>query len=124
MAVEPAQQDKAQQDKAQQDKAQQDKAEHDKAPHGNRDAASRLAQATPKLTEQQRHEVADFAEFLAERSAPTAAPVQEQPHAEHPGPRKMDLEKLRGSLAHLKDQYKSGVELQHAIMREDWGNVD
>ena len=87
-----------------------------------RDAAARLTQATAKLSTDQLHEVADFAEFLVERAAP--APVEESSHTEQPIPRKMDLDKLRGSLAHLKDQYKSGVELQHAIMREDWGNVD
>lgn len=92
------------------------------AQHETSDAATRLAQAASKLTEDQRREVADFAEFLVDR--PTHPPASQAAQANQTKPRKMNLEELRGSLAHLKDQYKSGVELQHAIVREDWDQVD
>ena len=101
------------------------------APNETSDAATRLAQATAKLTEDQRREVADFAEFLAGRRQPSPAVedssptvVEDSSQAEQREPRRFDTSKLYGKLAHLKDQYASGVELQHAIVREDWGQLD
>ena len=88
-----------------------------------RDAAARLAQATAKLSTDQLHEVADFAAFLAEGRKPAASREKPSVSASE-GPRRFDTSKLYGALSHLKGQYASGVELQHAIMREDWGQVD
>lgn len=72
---------------------------------------SRLEQLITRLTSEQCEEVADFAELLAEK----------KPNGIKPG-RKLRLD-WAGGLSDLKDQYKSGVELQHDILRM-WEETD
>lgn len=79
------------------------KAEHNSPPQS---VEERIAQATAELTEQERREVADFAEFLcAKRSGQALDAASDQP---------LDVAHLRGTLKPWADRMGSGVEFQHA----------
>jgi hypothetical protein len=66
----------------------------------------RIARATAELSEQERREVADFAEFLRARQPGKAVyAASDQP---------LDVAHLRGTLKPWADRIGSGVEFQHA----------
>lgn len=77
-------------------------------PGRERSADDRLAAATARLTEAERREVADFAEFLEARHLQqngTPASTSEQP---------LQAAHLRGSLQPWADKIGTGVDFQHA----------
>lgn len=73
-----------------------------------------LIQIADRLTAEQLREVRNYAMFLAERGGPR----QEAPSNRH-----VTTEGWAGALSDLKAQYKSGVDLQHDIVKQ-WGDRD
>ena len=70
----------------------------------------RLAAAIREMSPEALAELEDFAEFLQQRKPRTLT-----------GPARRLRMDWAGALSHLKDQYASGVELQHAIV-DEWAD--
>ena len=69
---------------------------------------TRIEEIVRTLPHDLQKEVEDFARFLAERHEQTK---KNQPR------RRLDTRGWAGALAHLRDKYASGVDLQHDLYR-------